>query len=107
MRSPLRPLLCALLIAFAGLAGCSLLSNDSDERHPGRAGFSVRVDGPGLPSTAVVVRDIGTFAQSHGFVRDSASPAALDRTGHTGDTRLLGVGVGRVRFRATPPEASP
>ena len=37
---------------------------------------------------------------------DAASPAALDRTGRTGDARLLGVGVGRVRFRAVPPGGS-
>ena len=34
---------------------------------------------------------------------DAASPAALDRTGRVRDTRLLGIGVSRVRFRATGP----
>ena len=38
---------------------------------------------------------------------DAASPAALDRTGHDDDTRLLGVGVSRVRFRVVPGVSAP
>ncbi len=33
---------------------------------------------------------------------DATSPAALDRTGRSDDTRLLGVGVSRIRFRVVP-----
>ena len=40
-------------------------------------------------------------------LRDAASPAALDRTGRNDDTRMLGVGVSRVRFRVVPVSPKP
>ena len=67
-RVPCRTLLLSLAVL---LAGCSAFSGDRSRRegHASRGGFTVRVDGPGLPTTAGVVSDIGAYAQRQGFVR--------------------------------------
>ncbi len=69
------PWICLLLCSLASFVSCSVLSNDTDPRHAARAGFSVRVDGPGLPPAAVVVRDIEAYAQGLGFTREPAQSA--------------------------------
>ena len=72
-----RLLSCSFLLPLAALAGCSLLPGGPapQEKRYFQGGFSVRVDGPGLPSAKSVAADIGTFAQQRGFVRQSARSA--------------------------------
>ena len=68
-----RFLSCALLLSLAPLAGCSLLPSGPPppQRREIQGGFTVRVDGTGLPAAAGVATDIGAFAQRRGFVRES------------------------------------
>ena len=81
-----RRLLCrALLLSLAALAGCSSLPGGPPPRgrHEARGGFTVRVDGPGLPAAKAVAADIGAFAQRRGFVRQAAKPVpAFDPVTH-------------------------
>ena len=71
-----RFLSCTLLLPLATLAGCSLLPSGPppQQKREIQGGFTVRVDGPGLPAAASVVTDIGSFAQRRGFVRQSSKP---------------------------------
>ena len=73
-RFPCHALLLSLVIL---LAGCSAFSGGAaqPEGRTSRGGFTVRVDGPGLPTTAGVAADIGAYAQKQGFVRQPARPA--------------------------------
>ena len=67
-RFPCRTLLLSLAVL---IASCSAFSGDASRRegHASRGGFTVRVDGPGLPTMAGVVSDIGAYARRLGFVR--------------------------------------
>ena len=73
-----RFLSCALLLPLAAFAGCSLLPSGPPppQKREVQGGFTVRVDGPGLPGAAGVATDIGAFAQRRGFVRQSAKVAS-------------------------------
>ena len=66
----------ALLLSVAALAGCSSLPGGPAPRvrHEARGGFTVRVDGPGLPADKAVTADVGAFAQRRGFVHQAAKP---------------------------------
>ena len=74
-----------LLLSIAALAGCSFLPGGPAPRgrHEARGGFTVRVDGPGLPAAKSVTADLGTFAQRRGFVRQTTKPVpAFDPVTH-------------------------
>ena len=77
--------LCALLL-LSLLAGCSsgywqspsiLTTAPPDPpkqtKHESQGGFSVLVEAPGQPTAARAIRDVGAFAQRHGFVRQGNS----------------------------------
>ena len=72
----LRRLSLVLLVPVVLLTGCSVLPGGPAprSRHEARGGFTVRVDGPGLPAAKIVVADIGAFAQRRGFVHQNTKP---------------------------------
>ena len=67
------------------LAGCSSLPGGPEPRarHEARGGFTVRVDGAGLPAAKAVAADVGAFAQRRGFVHQATKPVpATDPVTH-------------------------
>ena len=75
-----RPLLCALLISSAALAGCAGLTDIRYQPRRGvEGGFSVLVDGPDRPASGQVIADVGAFAQTRGFARKAPyAPPFID-----------------------------
>ena len=75
MSIPRRSLFCALLLSSAALAGCGTFTDEGyRSRRAAEGGFSVLVDGPDHPASGQVTADIGAFAQTRGFARQSALP---------------------------------